>query len=64
MLRMMPLHRTSRRYDLFKTWFLRHRVPFVDYQFRDNLGLHMVSSTLAGTVATSQFILLRRVEAG
>ncbi|KAI0733922.1 dicarboxylic acid transporter [Fomitopsis betulina] len=40
-------------YDLFKTWFLQHRVPVVDYQFRDNLGLHMVASTLAGTVATT-----------
>ncbi|TFY70085.1 hypothetical protein EVJ58_g15 [Rhodofomes roseus] len=40
-------------YDFFKSWFLRHQLPVVNYQFRDNLGLHMVASTLAGTVATT-----------
>lgn len=55
--RSLHLHCNLRSYDLFKSWFLRHRVPVVDYQFRDNLGLHMVASTLAGTVATSEFFL-------
>ncbi|KAF9812229.1 hypothetical protein IEO21_06313 [Rhodonia placenta] len=41
------------RYDLFKTMLLQHRVPVLDYQFRDNLALHMAASTLAGTVATT-----------
>lgn len=36
---------------------LQHRVPVLDYQFRDNLALHMAASTLAGTVATSTFCL-------
>ncbi|KZT67659.1 mitochondrial carrier [Daedalea quercina L-15889] len=40
-------------YDLFKSWFLRHQLPIVNFQFRDNLALHMVASTLAGTVATT-----------
>lgn len=40
-------------YDLFKSILLHNPVPIIDYQFRDNLGLHMVSSTLAGTVATT-----------
>lgn len=40
-------------YDLFKTMLLQHRVPVLDYQFRDNLALHMAASTLAGTVATT-----------
>ncbi|PCH33239.1 mitochondrial carrier [Wolfiporia cocos MD-104 SS10] len=40
-------------YDLFKSTLLRNRIPIVDFQFKDNLALHMVASTVAGTVATT-----------
>ncbi|KAH9921397.1 dicarboxylic acid transporter [Fomitopsis serialis] len=40
-------------YDFFKSWFLQHQLPVVNFQFRDNLALHMAASTLAGTVATT-----------
>ncbi|KAI0825231.1 dicarboxylic acid transporter [Trametes gibbosa] len=40
-------------YDLFKSMLLRNRVPLVDYQLKDGLLLHTISSVLAGTVATT-----------
>ncbi|KAF5377153.1 hypothetical protein D9615_006358 [Tricholomella constricta] len=40
-------------YDFFKTTLLHHPLPLVDYQLRDNLLLHVVASTLAGTFATT-----------
>ncbi|EIN13361.1 mitochondrial carrier [Punctularia strigosozonata HHB-11173 SS5] len=40
-------------YDLFKSRLLGSQVPGVDYHFQDNLVLHMVSSCLSGTVATT-----------
>ncbi|OBZ79767.1 Mitochondrial dicarboxylate transporter [Grifola frondosa] len=40
-------------YDYFKTTLLRHPLPIIDYQLRDNLLLHTVASLLAGTVATT-----------
>ncbi|KZP15237.1 mitochondrial carrier [Athelia psychrophila] len=40
-------------YDYFKSLLLKHRVPVIDYQFRDSLGLHVVASFLAGTIATT-----------
>lgn len=44
-------------YDYFKSLLLKHRVPVIDYQFRDSLGLHVVASFLAGTIATSASLL-------
>jgi len=40
-------------YDYFKYSLLGKPVPFVGYQFQDNLVLHTVSSCAAGTVATT-----------
>ncbi|EKM60727.1 uncharacterized protein PHACADRAFT_133456 [Phanerochaete carnosa HHB-10118-sp] len=40
-------------YDYIKTTLVAHRLPIVDYQFRDNLLCHTVSSCLAGTIATT-----------
>ncbi|KAH9945595.1 dicarboxylic acid transporter [Amylocystis lapponica] len=40
-------------YDFFKSKLLHNPVPIIDYQLRDNLLLHTVSSLLAGTVATT-----------
>jgi len=40
-------------YDFFKSTLLRNPLPLIDYQLRDNLLLHVVASTLAGTVATT-----------
>ncbi|KAF7986169.1 hypothetical protein HWV62_38560 [Athelia sp. TMB] len=40
-------------YDYLKALLLKHRVPIIDYQFRDTLGLHVVASCLAGTIATT-----------
>ncbi|KAH8834911.1 mitochondrial carrier [Flagelloscypha sp. PMI_526] len=40
-------------YDFFKTSLLRKTVPLTDYQLQDNLVLHVVSSGLAGIVATT-----------
>ncbi|KAK0500637.1 mitochondrial carrier domain-containing protein [Armillaria luteobubalina] len=40
-------------YDFFKTSLLRHPVPLTNYQFRDNLGVHVAASVLAGTFATT-----------
>lgn len=41
------------RYDYFKYLLLGKLVPWVGYQFQDNLVLHTVASCAAGTVATS-----------
>lgn len=46
------------RYDFFKSTLLRKPVPIIDYQFHDNLGLHVAASLMAGTFATSSFSLL------
>lgn len=43
------------RYDFFKTSLLRHPVPLTNYQFQDNLGVHVAASVLAGTFATSLY---------
>ncbi|KAF9458758.1 mitochondrial carrier domain-containing protein [Collybia nuda] len=40
-------------YDFFKLTLLQHRLPLVDYQLRDNLLLHVISSLLAGAFATT-----------
>jgi len=40
-------------YDHFKSLLLRHQLPVINYQLRDNLLLHVVASFLAGTVATT-----------
>ncbi|GJE87863.1 mitochondrial carrier [Phanerochaete sordida] len=40
-------------YDLVKSTLLANRLPLVNYQFRDNLWCHTVSSCLAGTIATT-----------
>jgi len=40
-------------YDFFKTWLLANPVPLTDHQMREGLFLHVVASTLAGTVATT-----------
>ncbi|KAJ3516793.1 hypothetical protein NLJ89_g915 [Agrocybe chaxingu] len=40
-------------YDFFKTTLLAKPVPIVDYQFRDDLPLHLVSSCAAGLFATT-----------
>lgn len=40
-------------YDFFKSTFLGHRVPIIDYQMRDNLLLHTLASLCSGTVATT-----------
>ncbi|KAH9850664.1 dicarboxylic acid transporter [Lenzites betulinus] len=40
-------------YDLFKSMLLRNRIPLIDYQLKDGLLLHTISSVLAGTVATT-----------
>ncbi|KAF8061006.1 mitochondrial carrier [Lyophyllum atratum] len=40
-------------YDFFKSTLLHNPLPLVDYQLRDNLVLHVIASTLAGTVATT-----------
>ncbi|KAI0320979.1 dicarboxylic acid transporter [Amylostereum chailletii] len=40
-------------YDFFKSGLLHQPLPFVNYQLKDNLLLHTVSSCLAGTVATT-----------
>ena len=42
-------------YDFFKTTLLSRPLPFFEYQMRDNLLCHVVSSVLAGTVATSVY---------
>lgn len=47
------------RYDFFKSTLLHRRLPIVDYQTRDNLLLHVFSSCLSGTVATSQLFVCR-----
>lgn len=46
------------RYDFFKSTLLRNPIPVVDYQFRDNLPLHVAASLLAGTFATSALTLI------
>ncbi len=51
-------------YDLIKTTLIQNPVPIIDYEFRDTLPLHLVSSCLAGMFATSilpLYILLRDV---
>ncbi|KAI0961053.1 hypothetical protein AcV7_000259 [Taiwanofungus camphoratus] len=40
-------------YDFFKSTLLRNPLPIINYQFRDNLLLHTIASTLAGTFATT-----------
>ncbi|GLB36531.1 putative mitochondrial carrier (TC 2.A.29) family protein [Lyophyllum shimeji] len=40
-------------YDFFKSMLLRNPIPLVDYQLRDNLLLHVIASTMAGTIATT-----------
>ncbi|TFK40890.1 mitochondrial carrier domain-containing protein [Crucibulum laeve] len=40
-------------YDYFKTLLLRQPVPVIEYQFHDNLLLHLAASCMAGTVATT-----------
>lgn len=42
------------RYDFFKSTLLQNPIPYIDFQFRDNLLLHTVASCAAGTVATSE----------
>ncbi|KNZ78142.1 Mitochondrial dicarboxylate transporter [Termitomyces sp. J132] len=41
------------KYDFAKSTLLRHPIPFINYQLHDNLLLHVIASTLAGTVATT-----------
>ncbi|KAF8167827.1 mitochondrial carrier domain-containing protein [Crassisporium funariophilum] len=40
-------------YDLFKTILVSRPIPVIDYQLHDNLLLHLISSCLAGTFATT-----------
>ncbi|KAK7694191.1 hypothetical protein QCA50_001371 [Cerrena zonata] len=40
-------------YDFFKTFLVSRPLPLFEYQMRDNLLCHVVSSVLAGTVATT-----------
>ncbi|KAF8912935.1 dicarboxylic acid transporter [Gymnopilus junonius] len=40
-------------YDFFKTTLLGNRLPILNFQFRDNLLLHLVSSCMAGMFATT-----------
>ncbi|THH30184.1 hypothetical protein EUX98_g4008 [Antrodiella citrinella] len=40
-------------YDFFKTNLLARPIPLLNYQLRDNLYCHVISSVLAGTVATT-----------
>ncbi|KAJ6626918.1 mitochondrial carrier domain-containing protein [Mycena sp. CBHHK59/15] len=40
-------------YDFFKSTLLRNSVPIFNYQFQDNLLLHVSASLLAGTFATT-----------
>ncbi|KAF8530999.1 mitochondrial carrier [Gautieria morchelliformis] len=40
-------------YDYFKTYLLTHRLPMTHIQLDDNLALHTIASSLAGTVATT-----------
>jgi len=40
-------------YDLFKTTLLARPIPVIDYQLHDNLLLHLISSSLTGTFATT-----------
>lgn len=44
-------------YDYFKTLLLRHPLPVLEYQLKDNLLLHVIASCLAGTIATSSSFL-------
>lgn len=40
-------------YDFFKSYFLSHQVPLTHIQLQDNLLLHTIASSFAGTVATT-----------
>jgi len=40
-------------YDFFKTTLLQSPVPYVNFQFHDNLLLHTVASCAAGAIATT-----------
>ncbi|KAG6837908.1 hypothetical protein H0H93_013061 [Arthromyces matolae] len=40
-------------YDYAKSTLLRHPIPIINYQLHDNLLLHIIASTVAGTVATT-----------
>ena len=44
------------RYDFFKRTFLSGPIPLINYQLHDNLLLHLISSSLAGTFATSNLL--------
>lgn len=49
-------------YDFIKHKLRGRTLPFVDYQLRDNLLLHVISSCLAGTFATSSsFVASSRI---
>ncbi|OCB85198.1 mitochondrial carrier [Sanghuangporus baumii] len=41
------------RYDFFKQHLLGNRLPVLDYQFHDGIGLHCTASVSAGFVATT-----------
>lgn len=51
----MASYETLNSYDFFKTFLLSRPLPLVQFQMRDNLLCHVVSSVLAGTVATSMY---------
>ncbi|KAF5337177.1 hypothetical protein D9611_003436 [Ephemerocybe angulata] len=40
-------------YDFFKTQLLSRHIPIIDTTLKDNLLLHVIASTLAGTFATT-----------
>ncbi|KAF8665155.1 hypothetical protein AX16_000620 [Volvariella volvacea WC 439] len=40
-------------YDFFKSKLIKRRIPGIDYQLHDGLVLHVISSCLSGTVATT-----------
>lgn len=42
------------RYDWVKHTLLSHPVPFINYQFHDNLLCHTAASCAAGMIATSE----------
>jgi solute carrier family 25 (mitochondrial dicarboxylate transporter), member 10 len=47
-----------KRYDFLKKTFLSGPIPLINYQLHDNLLLHLIASSLAGTFATSNFLAL------
>jgi len=40
-------------YDLFKSALMHKTIPVLEYQLKDNIALHILSSLLAGTFATT-----------